>query len=48
MHVANLHGPGVITKLHFVSFAAFKELATLNRKPVYCRFYTNRANCVRK
>jgi len=35
MFLANLHGVGVITKLYFVILAAFKELATLNQKPVY-------------
>ena len=47
MHPATLHGAGVITKLYFPIFAAFKESVTLsltqrsfkvifgNRKPVY-------------
>jgi len=30
MHPATLHGVGVITKLYFVMFAAFKESVTLN------------------
>jgi len=30
MHPATLHGVGVITKLYFVIFAAFKEPMTLN------------------
>jgi len=30
MHPATLHGVGVITKLYFVIFAAFKESMTLN------------------
>jgi len=30
MHSATLHGVGVITKLYFVIFAAFKESMTLN------------------
>jgi len=30
IHPATLHGVGVITKLHFATFAAFKESMTLN------------------
>jgi len=30
MHPATLHGVGVITKLYFAIFAAFKESLTLN------------------
>jgi len=30
MHPATLHGVGVITKLYFAIFAAFKQLMTLN------------------
>ena len=30
MHPATLHGIGVITKLYFAIFAAFKESMTLN------------------
>jgi len=30
MHPATLHGVGVITKLYFVIFEAFKESMTLN------------------
>jgi len=30
MHPATLHGVGVITKLYFAIFAAFKESMTLN------------------
>jgi len=30
MHPANLHSVGVISKLYFAIFAAFKELMTLN------------------
>jgi len=30
MHPATLHGVGVITKLHFAIFAAFKESMTSN------------------
>jgi len=30
MHPATLYGVGVITKLHFAIFAAFKESMTLN------------------
>ena len=30
MHPANLHGVGVISKLYFVRFAAFKESLTLS------------------
>jgi len=30
MHPATVHSIGVITKLYFVIFAAFKELMTLN------------------
>jgi len=30
MHPATLHGVGVITKLYFANFAAFKESMTLN------------------
>jgi len=30
MHPVTVHGVGVITKLHFAIFAAFKESVTLN------------------
>ena len=30
MHTATLHGVGVITKLYFAIFAAFKKSVTLN------------------
>jgi len=30
MHPGTLHGVGVITKMYFVNFAAFKESVTLN------------------
>jgi len=30
MHPATVHGVGVITKLHFATFAPFKELITSN------------------
>jgi len=45
MHSATLHGVGVITKLYFAIFAAFKEQMTLNlaqRSFKVINFGTNR------
>jgi len=45
MHPATLHGVGVITKLYFAIFAAFKESMTLNLTQRSCKvidFGTNR------
>jgi len=45
MHPATLHGVGVITKVYFAIFAAFKESVTLNLAQISSKvidFGTNR------
>ena len=45
MHLATLHGVGVITELYFAIFAVFKESVTLNlahRSSKVINFGTNR------